>query len=209
VGQLWISVVFVVLGAIASGCLTAHTYERFEEAPLRAGWVELLEARPSRVRLSVKVEYQTMPPRKTLVDFDPGLEACASIRVLAQTGEADVYLAPGVRHALAVDPKKRDVLARKASAWKSGELADAECTVAILFNTYANEISLKADNVERRLGGASLSPPKNVIVLALLLPATAVVDVATFVPLLVWTCLTEDIDCSWVGAALSGWSGSY
>jgi len=206
VARLWIGVAFVVL---ASGCLTARTYDQFEEAPLRAAWVELLEASPSRVRLSVKVEYQTMPPRKTRVDFDPGLEACASVRVLAQTGEADVYLAPGARHALAVDPKKQDALARKASEWKSGELVDAECTVAILFNTYANEISLKADNVERRLGGASLSPPKNVIVLALLLPATAVVDVATFVPLLVWTCLTEDLDCSWVGAVLSIWSGSY
>ena len=190
------AILALLLSTIQAGCLTERTYREFEVAPLEAGWVELLEATSSSVRLSVSMRYRAMLPRKSLIEFDPRLERCAAIRVLARTGTADLYLTPGVRHALDVD---REVLDRKASDWQSsGELAD-DCTVAILFSTYGDDVSLAAENIQGRLGGTVIHSPKNVLVLALLLPAAVVADVAISVPLLVLACFTGDADCTWMG----------
>ena len=122
------ALVALLLSAIHAGCLTQRAYEKFEETPIEAGWVELIEATPSSVRLSVSTEYRAFFPRKSLIEFDPRLERCTSIRVLARTRTARAYLTPGVRHSLDVGSKDPQPLYPSASDWRSGEPSN-DCTV--------------------------------------------------------------------------------
>jgi hypothetical protein len=198
------AVVMSLLLTAHAGCLTPRVIEKFEVAPIEAAWAELLEANPNKVRLSLSIEYRASLPRTKIIEFDPRLGSCTVIRVRAQTRSADVYLEPGVRHPLSINSWEFEALDRKAEEWRRADQDPGDCTVAILFSTYGDHISLSAKNAAGRLGQASIQSPKRIVVLALLLPASAVVDVATFVPLLLWTCFSGDIDCTWMAEAIGG-----
>lgn len=194
-----------------SGCLTQRTYQRFEASAIESGWIELVEANSSSVRLRVSIEYEGALRREGMIEFDPRLGGCATTRIVLRTEHEDVRLAPGERHSLTVDERDRDVPDPMVSERETSNglppERPGECTVAILSSIYGDDVSLAAANLEGNLGGVLIPSPKNVWVLALLLPATAAIDVATFVPRIIVKCFSgaeEAAACAWIGAIVSG-----
>ncbi len=188
--QAGAALVSLALCALNTGCLTKLAYEKLGHPPIRAAWVELTEATPSQVRLVVETEYDSAPSKTSDFEFDPRLDECASVRVLARTQQGDELVTTGLRYSLELGVDEKAASHRRANPWQTGEMVD-DCTVAILALKYKEDLWLRAENVEERLGRATVSKPKNAVMLAAVLPAAIIVDVASAPLVIAKMCLTD------------------
>jgi hypothetical protein len=179
----------LLLCAAQPGCLTQRTYDHFTTSPIESGWIELVESDSQSVRLRVSIDYAIGQQREGVVEFDPRLGNCESTRILLRSRHEIVPLELGVRQPLVVDAEASNEDAPVMSGLGL-QTRVSECTVAVVSTVYAEDVSLVAQNLERNLGSVLIPPPKNVWVLALLLPATAAVDVATFGPRVIVKCFS-------------------
>jgi hypothetical protein len=187
----WVSQILCLFSA---GCLTQFAYEEFEHVPLRSAWVVLGEATPNRVQMTLKIAYRAFPSRQGNIEFDPRLDDCDSVRVLIRTELGEEFVTPGIRHAIrGVGADEEPTSDSEIEPLRTNQ-EPGECTVTIAIAKYSEDLSVTARNAEKLLGEGTFRTPRNVVMLAILLPATFAVDVVATPVLLSYWCLTT-ADC--------------
>jgi hypothetical protein len=187
----------------AVGCLTQMTYDEFDHMPIAAAWAELKQATPSRVQMLVRTEYDGGLPKQNEIEFNPQLEECESIRVFLRTEASGEFLTPGVRVSMAGFDSEEEPASEIENRPEQNQPV-GECVVTILITEYADDLNITAQHAERLLGHGKIPTPKNVVVLALLLPATVAVDAVSFPIALTWVCLTDEVCIAAVLTVLAG-----
>ncbi len=153
--------------------------------------MELNEATPKHVQMLVSTEYKGALSKQINIEFNPRLDECDSVRVLRHTELGNSFLMPGIRYAIeGVGAQKKAASNGETKPWPKNAVAD-KCTVTILISRYVGNLSLTAKNPERLLGQANIRTPKNVVVLAILLPASIAADVLSIPVVLSWLCLAS------------------
>lgn len=187
----------------AAGCLTKMTYDEFDHTPIAAAWAELKQATPSRVQMVVRTEYKSALPKQNEIEFNPQLEECESIRVFLRTQASGEFLTPGVRVSIAGFDSEEELPSEIEEQTAQNPPA-GECVVTVLITEYADDLNITAQHAERLLGHGKIPTPKNVVVLALLLPATVAVDAVSIPIALTWACLTDQACIAGVLTVLAG-----
>jgi hypothetical protein len=180
----------VVVGSLAvfalnSGCLSYFTYTEYDHFPIEAAWVGLVEAAPNHLEMVVGTEYEGSPKKESKIEFDPRLDRCDSVNVLARTQRGHHLLIPGARYSLPIEAGENH---RERSDTR--DMADG-CTIGFFFSAYQGSLALSADTIRRHVGQGDIHSPKNFVALAVLMPAAIVADVATAPISLVLFCITS------------------
>ncbi len=173
------------------GCLTKWVYDKYDHAPIESAWIRVERASPDTIRMRIGTRYRGVVDKKTKVRLDPELDSCESVKVRTRTTEGVRVLEPGVRYDLSL----RTVLDSGDGAYPDlGGVPGEDCTVSILFSTYAEDLSLAAENIEGRLARATIDSPPNVVMLAVAMPATVVADLTALSLVIVAICVA-DAEC--------------
>lgn len=208
--QAWPVVVVVLISASFHGCLASRAVTAaIESIPTKRGWIELIEASPDSIKLTLALKYPVSVDRRHSIEFDPKLEGCESVRVLAHTAVENFYLVPANRKRLDFHPRESKLSDSDSHKWKTGEIVD-ECTAAVLLSATKNELTVTIENSDELLKNAvSVPSPKNVLLLAAVLPFAVVIDVLTLpvqLPVVYLAHCFETLDCE-IGDA-KGWGKS-
>ena len=189
------SAIFCSLAVLVlnTGCVTSSVYQEFKDAELRSVSIKLKEITPGKVKMVVGTKYRGAPARKRNFKFDPGLEGCALIQVIAKTKRGSGPLSAGVRYPLDLRAKQERSPAGSTKPGPAHEIV-ADCTIAIHPSMFKNDVWIGARNHEQLLQHVIIPPRKNVMFLAAVLPATLLVDVAS-VPFFMFAACLNDPSC--------------
>lgn len=181
-----------ILCLLSAGCLTQIAYEEFEYVPLRSAWVVLDEATPNHVQMTLEINYRASPSKQGKIEFDPRLDDCNAVRVLLRTELGNEFVTPGIRHAIRGVGADEEPTSDSEIEPRHTNQEPGECTVTIAIAKYSEDLSVTARNAEKLLGEGTYQTPHNVVILAILLPATFAVDVVTTPVLLSYWCLKSE-----------------
>ena len=194
----------IAASALSAGCFTIMAYEGFGEVEIQTAWVELSEATPNEVRMLIGTEYEGGRQKESEIEFDPRLTECSAIHLSTKTVDGEELLTQGVHRSLEIFMGSDEWYESQAR-----QMTD-ECTIALMFQAYADEsLHMKADGSSRladaaskRIGRATIDSPTQITpAFVILLPVTIAADAAT-APLAIGFGLLLLTDADSVGSIL-------